>query len=61
MITVYCINRKGVRFEKVFNEYWACRVFILRCQHGNNVHVEGYDTYNKDCDEELRRLLCYGY
>lgn len=61
MITVYCINTRGQRFEKVFDDYWQARVFILRCKHGHNVYVEGYSTYNRDCDEELGRLFNYGF
>lgn len=61
MITVHCINRKGQRFDKVFDSYWQARVFILRCIHGKNVYVEGYSTYNLDCDLELRSLLHCGY
>lgn len=61
MITVFCINIKGQRFEKTFNDYWQARVFILRCLHGHNVYVEGYETYNKDCEEELERLVRCGW
>lgn len=61
MITVYCVNLYGQRFEKVFDDYWQARVFILRCLHGHRVNVLGYLTENKDCDEELGRLMSYGY
>ena len=59
MITVYCINRYGKQFIKVFDSYWQARVFILRCMHGTNVYVEGVLTDNLDCDEELNKLLSY--
>lgn len=61
MITVYCINKNGKRFEKSFDSYWQARVFILRCVHGNNVYVSGFSTNNLDCNEELTRLLRYGW
>lgn len=61
MITVFCINKYGKRFEKEFDNYWQARVFILRCQHGHRVDVLYYSTDNKDCDSELHRLMNYGY
>lgn len=61
MITVYCINNKGQRFNKIFNSYHAARVFILRCMHGHSLIIEGYETYDQDCDEGLRSLLVYGF
>lgn len=61
MITVFCINSKGKRFEKEFDDYHQARVFILRCLHGHNVYIEGYETFNPECDEELGRLVSYGY
>lgn len=53
MITVYCMNNKGQRFEKVFNDFHKAKVFILRCKHGKNVYIEGYETYNQDISREL--------
>ena len=61
MITVYCINIYGQRFEKEFDDYWKARVFILRCMHGNRVDVLGFNTEDRYCNEELGRLLNYGY
>ena len=57
MIIVYCVNNKGQRFEKTFNSYYAARIFILRCKHGKNVQVLGFDTYNEDCHYELYNLV----
>ncbi len=59
MITVYCVNIKGQRFEKVFDNYRQAYVFILRCKHGKNVYVSSFATENKDCAEELSKLLTY--
>lgn len=61
MITVFCVNNKGQRFDKIFNDYREARIFILRCKHGHRVHVEGYATYNTEYHLELSRLLNYGY
>lgn len=60
MITVFCINYKGQRFDKTFDDYHEARVFILRCKHGHRVHIEGYMTRSREFDAELGRLCYYG-
>jgi len=61
MIVIYCINNRNQRFQKTFNSYLKARVFILRCLHGHNVCIEGYETDNQDCASELGSLLTYGW
>lgn len=53
MIVIYCMNKKGQRFEKVFNDFHKAKVFILRCRYGKSVFIEGYETYNQEIAREL--------
>ena len=53
MITVYCINNRGQRFQKIFDSPYKARIFILRCKHGHNVLVEGFTSDSPSATEEL--------
>lgn len=57
MITIYCINKKGQKFEKIFNDFHKAKVFMLRCKHGKNVYIEGYATYSHEMYKELAYLF----
>lgn len=56
MITVYCMNDRGQKFEKIFNDFHKAKVFMLRCKHGKKVIIEGFETYNQ---EVFAELSCY--